>query len=167
MIITFKCPNCGKQISTKGYPFVVRGDSIKCEYCRTIVRIPTKADIAPAGTGEGTETPPTTLTPSGFNWGAFLVIPFWLLGHKFWLWAAGYILGMFLLTAAEVGLLKFLVHLAFGVFLGIRANKMLWATGRYKSVEELRRRERPWAIFGFVSSAVVLLLLLLLILSLR
>jgi len=88
-----------------------------------------------------------------FNWAAFLFPPIWLLGHQFWVWGLGYVVTMIVSSGAEIKirLLINLFQIGIGIFLGTKGNSMLWQSGRYRSIEELYRREKPWVYFALVS----------------
>ena len=108
---------------------------------------------------------PTTVSKGDrikFNWAAFLMPPIWLLGHQYWVWGLGYVITMVAAahTKVEVSLLINLLQICFGIFLGARGNSMLWKTGRYRSIGELYRREKPWTNFALISFLVLLGLLL-------
>lgn len=93
-----------------------------------------------------------------FNWAAFFVPPIWLFGHRFWLWTLFYVVTMVISvrTIIEFHLLINLFQFGIGIYLGVKGNSMLWKTGRYRSIEELYRREKPWATFAVISLLVVL-----------
>ncbi len=91
-----------------------------------------------------------------FNWAAFLFPPIWLFGHKFWVWGLGYAVTMIVSTGVEIRirLLINLLQIGLGIFLGTKGNSMLWQSGRYRSIEELYRREKTWVYFALVSFLV-------------
>ena len=89
----------------------------------------------------------------GWNWGAFFLPYLWFLGH------GRVAAGMLLLVSSGVPFLN-LLHIAIypilGIYLGLNGYEQAWRHQPYHSVDQLRRRERDWAIWGFVAVALVL-----------
>ena len=71
----------------------------------------------------------------GWNWGAFLLGPFWCIGNKVWIG--------FLFLIPLVSLVMFFV-------LGIKGNQWAWKSRRWTSIEQFKANQRRWAIAGLV-----------------
>jgi len=102
-----------------------------------------------------------------FNWAAFFVPPIWLFGHRFWIWTLFYVVTM-VISARTVIVFHLLINLfqfGIGIYLGVKGNSMLWKTERYRSIEELYRREKPWATFAVISLLVILALMIVVLLQ--
>lgn len=85
-----------------------------------------------------------------WNWGAAFFTWIWALGHRLWLYA---LLGF---------VLNFVPIVPFVVF-GLKGNEWAWDGGGYASVEELRAKERKWAIAALIFLLVLIALLVLLV----
>ncbi|CAN1213499.1 hypothetical protein TUMEXPCC7403_25055 [Tumidithrix helvetica PCC 7403] len=103
----------------------------------------------------------------GWNWGAFLLTPFWSLSNQAWLglicWLPHLILNLTLAilmssqknllgTALNIlGLWKFLffvVYFGVAIFLGTYGNHISWEKTNWSNVQEFRAYQRHWAIAG-------------------
>ncbi len=89
----------------------------------------------------------------GWNWGAFVLPYLWFLGH------GRVAAGMLLLISSGVpvlNLLHIVVYPILAFYLGLNGYEQAWRHQPYHSVDQLRSREREWAIWGFVAVALVL-----------
>jgi hypothetical protein len=89
----------------------------------------------------------------GWNWGGFLLPYLWLIGH------GRVAAGMLLMLSTGVpffNLLHFAVYPILGIYLGLNGYEQAWRHQPYHSTEQLRLRERDWAIWGFVAVVLVL-----------
>jgi hypothetical protein len=96
-----------------------------------------------SGTSTGAET-----ELRKWNWGAFLLAPFWALGHRLWWHAA---------VAILLGWIP-IAGITIAIAFGLRGNRWAWARGSYESVEEFRHRERNWVKAGLIVLGVLVLL---------
>lgn len=71
----------------------------------------------------------------GWNWGAFLLAPFWLLPNRVW-----------------IGLLTWVPVVGFwvAIALGVKGNEWAWKSRRWKSIDSFKTHQRRWAIAGIV-----------------
>lgn len=98
-------------------------------------------------TAEATEARPQL---DRWNWGAAFFNWIWALGHKLWLYALlGFVLGF--------------IPFASFILFGLKGNEWAWDRGGYASVEELRAKERKWAIAALVVFLITVVLAVLLV----
>ncbi len=71
----------------------------------------------------------------GWNWGAFLLGPFWLVSNRVWL---GFL--------ALVPIFGFWMAIA----LGVKGNEWAWKSRRWQSIEQFKTHQKRWAIAGIV-----------------
>jgi len=95
---------------------------------------------APRNSG-GTITP-----PAGLNWGAFLLPHFWSIAHSAWLWL---ILSIFVYPVAAIGLL-------------ITGNKVACENRKFSSLDEFKKVQKAWLMWGLIIDGVSLIPLILL-----
>ena len=71
----------------------------------------------------------------GWNWGAFLLSPFWLVSNRVW-----------------IGLLAWvpLVGFSMAIALGAKGNEWAWKSRRWQSIEQFQAHQRKWAIAGII-----------------
>lgn len=71
----------------------------------------------------------------GWNWGAFLLAPFWLLPNRVW-----------------IGLLTWVPVVGFwvAIALGVKGNEWAWKSRRWQSIDHFKTHQRRWAIAGIV-----------------
>ena len=93
-------------------------------------------------TAEATETRPQL---DRWNWGAAFFNWIWALGHKLWVYAL-------------LGFVLSFIPLAAFILFGLKGNEWAWARGGYSSVEELRAKERKWAIAALIVLVIAILL---------
>jgi serine/threonine protein kinase len=72
---------------------------------------------------------------NGWNWGAFLLAPFWLLPNRVW-----------------IGLLTWVPVVGFwvAIALGVKGNEWAWKSRRWQSIDQFKTHQRRWAIAGIV-----------------
>jgi hypothetical protein len=81
-----------------------------------------------------------------WNWGAAFFGWIWALGHGLWLYALlGFVLGF-------IPLVPFILF-------GLKGNDWAWDRGGYSSVEELRTKERKWAIAALIVLVISIVLI--------
>jgi len=80
-----------------------------------------------------------------WNWGAFFLNFIWGLFHHVWL-----------------SLLVFIPYAGFImiIILGIKGSEWAWQAQHYDSIEEFKKRERKWAIAGFILYGILIIILL-------
>lgn len=108
----------------------------------------------------------------GFNVGAFSLTPLWLLFNGYLvrgllLAGLGAAAGALAQSAVDVRF-PFLIQvfgwlgivLLFGVALryGGTGNQMLWATGRFETVSQLRENQKYWQVAGTIALILVVLM---------
>ncbi len=77
-----------------------------------------------------------------WNWGAAIFTWIWALGHRLWVYALlGFVLGIIPIVPIIV--------------FGLKGNEWAWARGGYSGVEELREKERKWAIAALIYILVI------------
>lgn len=89
----------------------------------------------------------------GWNWAAFLLPYFWLLGH------GKPTLGFVLLVSTLIPL-SWPVHLflypATALYLGFNGFDISWRGQPYHSVDQLREREQEWIVWGVIFNLLLL-----------
>ena len=93
-------------------------------------------------TAEATDATPQL---DRWNWGAAFFSWIWALGHGLWVYAL-------------LGFVLSFIPLAAFILFGLKGNEWAWARGGYSSVEELRAKERKWAIAALIVIVVAILL---------
>lgn len=112
-----------------------------------------------AGRGQEEEELPEEIRRCRFNLGAFLMTPIWLLLHRRYLMGGLLILLNVVINfvGAAVPLIGFLggvLMIAIAIYFGIKGYRIAWEDrGYYDTVEDVKRRERTWAIVGIVVAA--------------
>lgn len=95
-----------------------------------------------------------------FNWGAFFLTPIWLMSHR--RFAAGVMVALFNLashtvdqlgTGAVIG--SFIIGLGISWHFGRQGNRIAMESGKFGSLEELRRSQRTWAGVGLVLTGIM------------
>ncbi|MBW4510663.1 MAG: serine/threonine protein kinase [Scytonematopsis contorta HA4267-MV1] len=69
----------------------------------------------------------------GWNWGAFLLSPFWSFPNQVWI--------------GLISLIPF-VGLAMGIVLGAKGNTWAWRSRQWKSIQAFKDHQRAWTIAG-------------------
>jgi hypothetical protein len=87
-----------------------------------------------------------------WNWGAAFFNWIWALGHGLWVYAL-------------LGFVLSFIPLAAFILFGIKGNEWAWARGGYSSVEELRAKERKWAIAALIVFVISILLVILVVVA--
>ena len=82
-----------------------------------------------------------------WNWGAAVFSWIWALGHRLWVYAL-------------LGLVLSLIPLAAFIVFGLKGNEWAWERGGYSSVEELRAKERTWAIAALIYVLAIVVLVI-------
>ncbi len=78
-----------------------------------------------------------------WNWGAFLLT---------WIWGIGN--GVFISLIALIPGAGFIM----AIILGIKGGEWAWQTGRFASVEEYKKKQKAWAMWGIVYLILSLML---------
>lgn len=97
--------------------------------------------------------------PSGFNWGAFLLTPLFLLFYGR-VGMALFLVGVGLISSLMFGgacliIIALPVALIVGLYFGIRANEVAWATQRFETHAALKRSMFRWNIAGALAVALL------------
>lgn len=146
MRVEYKCLSCGKALMSKEKYI---GLEIECPKCGTSMKIPNRATVAkpptpgsigtcrqdtgsgelPNTSGQGKEAvvPPEI---KRWNWGAFLLSLFWVIGNRVW-----------------IGLLILVPFIGFvmPIILGIKGNEWAWRSRRFESIRHFKRVQSAWA----------------------
>lgn len=71
----------------------------------------------------------------GWNWGAFLLGPFWAIRNGLW-----------------IGLFCFIPYVGWlmSVALALKGNEWSWKNGKWKSIEKFKKSQRNWSIAGWI-----------------
>ena len=168
MAISFQCPACGADlVLSSARP----GHDARCTSCGAGIVVPMdvrqltpeEAKQAIGGReGEGYEEEelPEEIKRCRFNFGAFFMTPIWLLLHRRYLMG-----GLLILLSVVVGinggaapLLGFLggvLMITIAVYFGLKGYRIAWEDrGHYDAVDDVKRRERMWAIIGIAVTVV-------------
>jgi serine/threonine protein kinase len=112
----------------------------------------------------------TALVPAeirGWNWGAFLLAPYWSLAHRTWigLWClllpslGGWLLGLFRFAFGMPQILgivllgSFLAEFAIMLKLGLQGNRLAWKKTPWQTIAQFKSHQRKWAIAGLLIGA--------------
>lgn len=76
----------------------------------------------------------------GWNWGAFLLTPLWLVSNRVWIG--------FLALVPIVGL-------PMAIAMGIKGNEWAWKSRKWESIEQFNIHQKRWAIAGIISGISV------------
>lgn len=76
----------------------------------------------------------------GWNWGAFLLTPLWLVSNRVW-----------------IGFLALIPIVGFpmAIAMGIKGNEWAWKSRRWESIEQFNTHQKRWAIAGIISGISV------------
>ena len=167
MAISFQCPACGADlVLSSARP----GHDARCTSCGAGVVVPMDArQLAPeeakqaigdrAGQGYEEEELPEEIKRCRFNLGAFFMTPIWLLLHRKYLMGGLLILLNLVVSIAGgaaplLGFLGGVLTLVIAVYFGLKGYRIAWEDrGHYDTVDDVKRRERTWAIVGIVVAA--------------
>jgi hypothetical protein len=167
MAISFQCPACSADlVLSSARP----GHDARCTSCGAAIVVPLDArQLAPeearramgarADQGHLKEELPEEIARCRFNVGAFLMTPIWLLLHRRFLTGGLLILLNVVVNfaGAAVPLLAFLggvLMIAIAVYFGLKGYRIAWEDrGYHDTVEDVKRRERIWAVVGIVIAA--------------
>jgi hypothetical protein len=165
MALSFRCPECQTDLVLSA---ARPGRPAECTACGSTITVPldsVRLDLrkspGPVGAGAEPALPdgeeiPDEIRRFRFNWGAFLLTPIWLFFH------GRIALGVLLvgLAAASnfagvvspvVPILSFPVFLALAIYFGVRGYRIAWSdAGIYDTLDDVKRRERNWAVIGLV-----------------
>lgn len=95
----------------------------------------------------------------GWNWGAFLLTPYWALAHRIWLgiwvlmlnpflWFFTLAIGYGSSGAGVISLLVLAVNLIIMIRLGSYGNRLAWKSLPWRNIEHFKTHQRRWAIAG-------------------
>ncbi len=82
---------------------------------------------------------PTEEDLKGWNWGAFFLNWIWALNHK-------YMLGLLALVPC--------VGFVMAIYMGIKGNQIAWESGRFATLEEMKKCQKVWMMWGLGIFAV-------------
>jgi len=79
----------------------------------------------------------------GWNWGAFLLGPFWSFTNQVW-----------------IGLLCFIPYLGFimAIILGFKGNEWAWKSRNWSSIEAFKAHQKAWTIASLIVFIIIFLL---------
>ena len=101
---------------------------------------------APAPTGVVTTSIDKKELPAelkGWNWGAFFLSWIWGIGNRVWISLVVLVLG-FIPVVGGIG------ALIMAVVLGLKGNEWAWQNREFESVEQFKKVQKAWAIWGLV-----------------
>lgn len=107
----------------------------------------TRSAIIVNNSGQGNifdESVPVPREIKGWNWGAFLLSPFWPFTNKVW-----------------IGLLSWVIGWPVAIVLGLKGNEWAWKSRRWESIEQFKAHQRGWAIAGFSLIGLIMVSVLL------
>lgn len=87
----------------------------------------------------------------GINLAAVLISPVWGIANGVWIGLAGLI---FLLLPVSPWI-RVMLYLAFGLYLGARANELAWKAKRWRSVEHFKKVQQQWLIAALVLDIII------------
>ena len=104
---------------------------------------------------------------SKWNWGAFLLWPFWGLGNGCWwtilLWLFFPLLTLMIVVVfPPISVLSGLFSLGVSIYFGATGSKLAWKSKQWRSAEHFQQVQSAWTKAGvivFVASIVLLVLL--------
>ncbi len=89
----------------------------------------------------GSSTLPAEL--KGWNWGAFFLSWIWGIGHRVWITLIVLVLGFIPVVGG-------IAALVMAVILGLKGNEWAWQNRHFESVEQFKKVQKAWAIWGLV-----------------
>jgi hypothetical protein len=95
-----------------------------------------------SGTGSAAKLPQTL---HGFNWAAFVMNWAWAIGMRFW-WGVLYLPMSFILGMLSP--LGSLASLGIALAFGLKGNQWAWQSRKWESVEQFRKTQRVWVVWG-------------------
>ncbi len=101
-----------------------------------------------SGQGKGIELP--NEIKNRFNWGAFLLGPFWGIGNNSYITFTLF-LSLFL---ALIPLIGTIIPAVLSYWFGVEGNKWAWENKRFKSVAAFQEYQKKWAIAGTIYSVI-------------
>lgn len=102
-------------------------------------------DVNTSGQGEFSVVPSEL---HGFNWGAFLLAPWWALSHSLWGWAAG------TFFPGLIPFIGWLINLVVSGILGSQGYELAWKHRKWRDVEHCKEVQRIWMRWGIGVFAV-------------
>jgi hypothetical protein len=105
-----------------------------------------QSGLAVNNSGQGNifdESVPVPPEIKGWNWGAFILSPFWPFSNKVW-----------------IGLLTWIVGWPIAIILGFKGNEWAWKSRRWESIAQFKAHQRGWSIAGFSLLGIIMLMLL-------
>lgn len=129
-----QCPFCKAYIPPGSDECIACGQRLKAEVTAEIREQNARKNASPFPSGNDAEGLEQV---AGWNWGAFFLPTWWSLVHGRVLF---FVLGFFCLPA----------NLILRFYLGFSGNELAWKTTWFKSVDDFRRKQRGWAIWGFI-----------------
>lgn len=109
---------------------------------------PTESVAAPAApvtsNASGGLNGPFPAELSGWNWGAFLMSWIWAIGNSVW-----------------IGLLALIgpISLIVAIILGLKGNEWAWQHRKFENVEQFKKVQKTWAIWGLVLFIISLIII--------
>ena len=174
MALSFRCPECQADLVLSA---ASPGTYVKCTSCEKSILVPVdatevnlrKQSGGAGGSGAGSassadEDMPQEIRRCRFNWGAFFLTPIWLLFHGriaigLLLIGLSIVLNLAGQVSPLMGLLTIPIFLVIAIYFGTQGYKIAWSgSGIYDTVEDVKRRERNWAIVGLIIFVVLFVL---------
>lgn len=77
-----------------------------------------------------------------WNWGGFLLTPFWGIGNRVWI--------ALLAFAGFIPVVGGIIGLGMGIYMGVKGTELAWQNKTWNSVEHFEAVQRKWTIAGVV-----------------
>lgn len=77
-----------------------------------------------------------------WNWGAFFLNWIWAIGNKTWIG---------LLAISPISVIMYII-------LGIKGNEWAWQNRKFESVEQFKKVQKAWSIWGLIIFLVLIII---------
>ncbi len=180
MVKVFNCPECNGEITVR---YSKPGEIVQCKSCKADVIVPADAreiDLRTPSKEERTikeEKVPLSASSDeieewrkGFNWGAFLLAPIWLIAH------GKEIFGILLIViflpspiayavvflseyawAQLVSGLYILGEFGIAIYVGSKGNTIALENRGRRTFEKIKKREENWAAGGVIVAVFIII----------
>lgn len=112
--------------------------------------VPTPA-VVPTGVATEVSKKELPAELKGWNWGAFFLSWIWGIAHRVWISLIVLVLG-FIPVVGGIG------ALVMAIILGLKGNEWAWQNREFASIEEFKKVQKAWAIWGLVVFTLGLIL---------
>lgn len=101
-----------------------------------------------SGQGAGAAIPPEL--KGRWNWGGFLLTPFWGIGNRVWI--------ALLAFAGFIPMVGWIIGLGMAIYMGVKGTELAWQNKTWDSVEHFKAVQRNWTIAGVVVAVLFFVL---------